>query len=198
MMQVVTENTPFVDGTVAINNFGFGGTNVHLIMRGSTRRDVVPDDTGSGMYPYRDNTAVFCEAFCDLDINEQPSDKSFLGPDKQIIPLASRTMEGLSKLVDVLNSSPNGPWPYARELTLLASSLYSNVATHPVRGAIVPSGEATWRQAQGPNASPVWFAFSGKSFNISDCYGLAFISLSCQLLLRLLQGPLSTLSPDGG
>lgn len=32
-MQVVTEKTPFAGGTVGINNFGFGGTNVHMLIR---------------------------------------------------------------------------------------------------------------------------------------------------------------------
>ncbi len=47
-MQVVTENTPFPAGLVAINNFGFGGTNVHLILRGRAEASHKDLETVSG------------------------------------------------------------------------------------------------------------------------------------------------------
>lgn len=62
-MQVVTENTPFADGIVAINNFGFGGTNVHLVMKGSTRKDAILDDTGSGKYSLQMHHSCACILF---------------------------------------------------------------------------------------------------------------------------------------
>ncbi len=68
----------------------------------------------------------------------------------------------MEKLVEVLNNIPNGPQSVAGPLTRLANNLLSNIATHPVRGAILPNGLASWKQASGPAASPVWFAFSGK------------------------------------
>jgi hypothetical protein len=37
-LQVVTEPTPFEGGIVAISNFGFGGTNVHLLIKGGSGR----------------------------------------------------------------------------------------------------------------------------------------------------------------
>lgn len=50
-MQVVTERTPFAGGTVAINNFGFGGTNVHLLIQSglnfAPRKSLVQQPTGT-------------------------------------------------------------------------------------------------------------------------------------------------------
>jgi len=41
-MQVVAEPTPWQGGTVAISNFGFGGSNVHCLVRGSARAPAAP------------------------------------------------------------------------------------------------------------------------------------------------------------
>lgn len=37
IFQVVAEAVPWVGGTVAISNFGFGGTNVHCLVSGRAR-----------------------------------------------------------------------------------------------------------------------------------------------------------------
>lgn len=76
-----------------------------------------------------------------------------------IMPLASRTKDGLLNLLDKLKKLPEGYTGLARPLTRLAKTLYGNVATHPYRGAILPSGDTCWKQAV--RASPIWFAFSG-------------------------------------
>lgn len=34
MVQVVTANVPFSGGIIALNNFGAGGTNAHLLVQG--------------------------------------------------------------------------------------------------------------------------------------------------------------------
>jgi fatty acid synthase len=41
-MQVVAEPTPWQGGTVAISNFGFGGSNVHCLVRGRASAPAAP------------------------------------------------------------------------------------------------------------------------------------------------------------
>ena len=69
--QVVADNTPWHGGTAALSSFGFGGSNVHMLIRGS------PPKSSS----------------CVVDEVGEPE----VG-EATIIPLASRTSQGMNAL----------------------------------------------------------------------------------------------------
>eukprot|EP00884_Botryococcus_braunii_P011836 jgi/Botrbrau1/20653/Bobra.113_1s0077.1 len=144
-LQVVTTKTPFPEGTVAINNFGFGGTNVHMLIQRS------PD------LAFR-------------NISFQPPTGHSCG----VLPLASRTQDGIRNLVDKLKQVAGGPFSLAGPLTCLANTVARNHASHPHRAAILPSGDVCWSKAtphvHEEGSTPVWFAFSG---NGSQWSGMA-------------------------
>lgn len=83
------------------------------------------------------------------------------GAESGVVPLASRTKKGMSKLVDKLNELHNGPASMIGPLSRLSKTLLGNIASHPWRGVILPSGEVSWKQVSRASSPPVWFAFSG-------------------------------------
>ncbi|EIE23140.1 hypothetical protein COCSUDRAFT_47508 [Coccomyxa subellipsoidea C-169] len=136
ILKVVTEPTKF-KGITALSNFGFGGSNVHLLLS--------PGDTHEAVSPINEEGA------------EEADAKS--GATPAIIPLASRTKEGMADLVKVLQGLPGGEKSVLDPLRRLANSVGGNVARLSTRGTLI-DGEL--RSAQAPTTSPpVWFVFTG-------------------------------------
>ena len=75
------ESTPIDQGLVALSSFGFGGANMHMVMQSYSgdRMQLLSADTSS-----------------DDDSVEQPAQID------NIVPLASRTAEGLAYLAKVV------------------------------------------------------------------------------------------------
>lgn len=81
-----------------------------------------------------------------------------------LVPLAGRTREGLLNLVQRLKDNPGGVHGLAGPLRSLSNTVFSNVATHSLRGVIFPDGDVVWGRLLPPKAPAVWFAFSGRYF----------------------------------
>eukprot|EP00884_Botryococcus_braunii_P022876 jgi/Botrbrau1/9272/Bobra.180_1s0029.1 len=144
-LKVVTESVPFPRGLAAINNFGVGGSNVHVLIQGNPQVLGLEDRTSVVPYP------------------------GSPGGNK-VIPLAARTREGMLRLIDRLCEVEGGPQTLAGPLTSVSTTLLGRASTHPFRGTILPSGDITWSQCSGRSTTPVWFAFSG---NGSQWAGMA-------------------------
>lgn len=80
-----------------------------------------------------------------------------------IVPLASRTKDGLMNLAEKLKQLPDGHLTLLNPLTRLAETIVGNTMSYPYRGAILPDGDFRWKQTSRSGSTPVWFAFSGTS-----------------------------------
>lgn len=81
-MQVMQKSTPIDHGLVALSSFGFGGANMHMVMQSYSgdRMQLLSSDSSSE--------------------DSLPLDS---GPTDNIIPLASRTADGLAYLAKIVN-----------------------------------------------------------------------------------------------
>jgi hypothetical protein len=78
------------------------------------------------------------------------------------IPLASRTVEGIQRLAEVICQIPGAFTVYRDALTEAASRIFKDLASHPVRGTINPGGQVlSFQHLTSPKHPPVWFVFSG-------------------------------------
>lgn len=86
-MQVVDETQPFEGGTLAVSSFGFGGANFHMVLEGKGGQRIQIQQAEDS------NLAA-------SDDEEEIGGKS---TNDSVIPLASRTAEGLVYLAKVIN-----------------------------------------------------------------------------------------------
>ncbi|CAK0786732.1 hypothetical protein CVIRNUC_009946 [Coccomyxa viridis] len=142
ILKVVTEPTEFKQGVVALSNFGFGGSNVHLLLKNGGSSEPKPSATVTEITEAEGAQAAAEGA----------------GATPEIIPLATRTKEGMAELVKTLKNLPGGEKGVVDPLRRLANTIGRD-AKLSTRGTLV-DGEL--RSAQGPgSAPPVWFIFTG-------------------------------------
>ncbi|EIE22203.1 ketoacyl-synt-domain-containing protein [Coccomyxa subellipsoidea C-169] len=132
ILKVITEPTAF-EGIAALSNFGFGGTNVHLLLQGGGWHEPVAAPVAA-------------------------SEQSRAATGK-VIPLACRTQEGMAEVVKILQGLPGGEESVVDPMRCWANSCGGSIARLSMRGTLI-DGEL--RCCQAPtSAPPVWFIFTG-------------------------------------
>jgi hypothetical protein len=78
------------------------------------------------------------------------------------LPLASRTVEGIQHLAAVLRQVPESFTLYRTALTSAANGVFKDLASHPVRGTMLPSSQdLSFQHVTRAKPPPIWFVFSG-------------------------------------
>ena len=85
-LQVVDQNREFDGGLIALSSFGFGGSNMHMVMQGQ-KRDVPVSKNGLKQI---------------TDLNTHSVEQPDSAATAVVTPLAARTAEGLSYLASVI------------------------------------------------------------------------------------------------
>ncbi|EIE19942.1 hypothetical protein COCSUDRAFT_58179 [Coccomyxa subellipsoidea C-169] len=151
VIKVVTETTPWEGGIVAQSNFGFGGTNVHLLVQGGPKPSLP-----LGFAPSTPDVSDGEGAA--LSDSQGDTDEEFSGYNG-IIPLAARTQQGFEALVKSIQAVPGLIEDVAASMRRFANSVGADSTKLTVRGTL-HKGVAKSATASSANA-PIWFAFSG-------------------------------------
>ncbi|EIE19938.1 hypothetical protein COCSUDRAFT_44339 [Coccomyxa subellipsoidea C-169] len=151
VIKVVTETTPWEGGIVAQSNFGFGGTNVHLLVQGGPKPSLPLGFAPSTPDVSDGEGAALSDSQGDTD--EEVS--GYNG----IIPLAARTQQGFDALVKSIQAAPGLIEDVAASMRRFANSVGADSTKLTVRGTL-HKGVAKSATASSANA-PIWFAFSG-------------------------------------
>jgi acyl transferase domain-containing protein/NADPH:quinone reductase-like Zn-dependent oxidoreductase/thioesterase domain-containing protein/acyl carrier protein len=142
-LKVVNENTKFRGGLMALNSFGFGGANAHVLLQ--PNNDFMLNRQGAA-------------SLWNQDISELTSQP-------RLFQFCARTQEGLEQVLDHMQANASD---LAKQVLLQANSTCSP-ATHPHRGFTVlnakhaqnKQSETVKLAAQHTEKRPVWFIFSG-------------------------------------
>ncbi|KAK9916399.1 hypothetical protein WJX75_002178 [Coccomyxa subellipsoidea] len=151
VIKVVTETNPWEGGIVAQSNFGFGGTNVHLLVQGGPKPSLPPGFASSTPDISDGEGAMLSDSQGDTD-EEVPGYNA-------IIPLAARTQQGFDALVKSIQAAPGLIEDVAASMRRFAKSVGADSSKLTVRGTL-HKGVAKSATASSANA-PIWFAFSG-------------------------------------
>lgn len=111
----VLENTPLPGDLIPINNFGFGGSNTHLVLK--------------GFYPYKGVTST----------SPSPSRSSFFNDLTRIVPVCGRTVEAVNLIYEKFKSDQKC---YINEnfIDLLYNFSCESTKRMPYRGYILING----------------------------------------------------------
>ena len=150
---------PWTGGLAAISSFGFGGSNVHVVVDGRVLPPPLP--------PPRALPAVQAEAVAaDVDA---PAPTPPAAPLDVIVPVAARTAEGVQHLLDTLAARSAQVEGLLPALTRIARAAAADPTRLPFRGSIA-NGVPRWEAARVSAPPPIWFMFSG---NGSQWAGMA-------------------------
>ncbi|KAK7080814.1 hypothetical protein SK128_019451 [Halocaridina rubra] len=172
-IKVVSENTPWKGGYAAVNSFGFGGANVHVLLRSPYPLEMC---SGSLLIPttHRIHPTV--------PTNENPSSQI---PEND--PTSSTSDISLPRLVVASGRHEDAVTSFlektkkcaTQELCALLDKLADMpIASCPARGFVVTNAENTIAQSVRVQAygRPVWLVFSGMGSQWTGC-GKALLKL---------------------
>ncbi|KAK3875727.1 hypothetical protein Pcinc_019416 [Petrolisthes cinctipes] len=185
-IKVVSENTPWSGGYAAINSFGFGGANVHILLKspGTPPHSPVPTHVlipstqrinpavstsgvlSSGEFAFNGENQV--SSACPAALNTEP-----LNNLPRLVVGAGRTDEGITTLLEGVRDKGT---PALYSLMDKLSDMPTN--THPFRGYTVISSDKTVLQVSDvpPSSRPLWLVFSGMGSQWVGC-GAALMQL---------------------
>jgi len=135
-LKVVDVNTKFRGGLMALNSFGFGGANAHVLIQPNAD------------YMLK-STSLWNQDL--TEITQQP----------RLFPFCSRTQQGLEEVFTHMQANTAD---LAKQV-LLQSNSRASPATHPFRGFTILNGQKSEmtreiRECTGEK-KPIWFIFSG-------------------------------------
>lgn len=178
-IKVVSENTPWPGGYAAVNSFGFGGANVHVLLRSpsgpsfaqapphptavlipSTQR--IPD-------PPATNGVLALDKLASVnghDSTAKTSDSSAYSSWPRLVVGAGRTEEAVTTMLEGAKAKGT-PALYS----LLDKLSDMPTTTHPARGFTVVNSEKDIVQVSrtSPNTRPLWLVFSGMGSQWVGC-----------------------------
>ncbi|KAG7154441.1 Fatty acid synthase-like [Homarus americanus] len=188
-IKVVSENTPWSGGFAAVNSFGFGGANVHVLLQsnGDLPKPSSPAHSRSVLIPstHRINPASSSNGIMSDDCNfamdangkctqEDSSMNEFLSNDQPRLVVASgRTVEAVTTLLEGVR----------RKVTPALCGLIDKLSDmptvgHPARGFVTINSEKEMVQVSrvSPTQRPLWLVFSGMGSQWTAC-GRALLRL---------------------
>lgn len=139
-LQVVNTHTKFYGGLMALNSFGFGGANAHILLQ--PNNEFILKKISGASYWNQDLT----------EVSHQP----------RLFPFCARTQEGLEKIMEEIERTPTD---LAKQFLLQPNSTTSPV-THPFRGYTVLNAEQPIKEIKqvpimDKKQRPIWYIFSG-------------------------------------
>ena len=137
-------------GVAAISSFGFGGSNVHVVMDGRVLPPPLPPPRA---LPAVQAGAVAADA-------DAPAPSPPAAPLDVIVPVAARTAEGVQHLLDTLAARSAQVEELLPALTRIARAAAADPTRLPFRGSIA-NGVPRWEAARVSAPPPIWFVFSG-------------------------------------
>lgn len=186
-IKVVSENTPWTGGYAAVNSFGFGGANVHVLLRSPGTPSLAPSPTTHVLIPstHRINPASATNGVLstgELPMNGEKEDTTDNQTDLNSVPHndiprlvlgAGRTEEGVTTLLEGVREKGT---PALYGLMDKLSDMPTN--THPFRGYMVVNSEKNALQVSDTSQTPcpLWLVFSGMGSQWVGC-GSALMQL---------------------
>ncbi|XP_046403851.1 fatty acid synthase-like [Ischnura elegans] len=138
-LKVVSENMPWEGGLVAVNSFGFGGANAHLVLR-SNPKQRKPQASTNGQH-------------CELP---------------RLVAVSGRTEEAVKKLLERVEENAKDNEFMALLNEVHSSPIpghsyrgYTIVGDEPMREIAEFTGGASGGNTGSPDRRPVWWVFSG-------------------------------------
>nr|QDK64693.1 fatty acid synthase [Macrobrachium nipponense] len=167
-IKVVSENTPWSGGFAAVNSFGFGGANVHVLLRSANVGEVT---SSSLLIP---TSPRICPALPTVEgSNEVSSNSSSSNILPRLIVASGRTEEAVTNfLEDVKKRATPELCGLLDKLVDVPLNLY------PARGFVVSGVDHTVAQASRIQSlgRPLWLVFSGMGSQWTEC-GKALLRL---------------------
>ncbi|XP_068233154.1 fatty acid synthase [Palaemon carinicauda] len=167
-IKVVSENTPWTGGFAAINSFGFGGANVHVLLRSANVGEV---SSSSLLIP---TSPRVCPAFPTVEgSNEASTNSGSSNTLPRLIVASGRTEEAVTSFLEDMKKKATP------ELCGLLDKLVDMpVNSYPARGFVVSGVDHTAAQASRIQnlGRPLWLVFSGMGSQWTEC-GKALLRL---------------------
>ncbi|XP_071547019.1 fatty acid synthase-like [Panulirus ornatus] len=199
-IKVVNENTPWAGGFAAVNSFGFGGANVHVLLRSpggpshpfaaslkpvlipsthrispSSSNGVMPEDCSfaNGMdINFANATDCGFANGSDEKIHEDSVlDKVISDNVPRLVLAAGRTEETVTTLLEGVKEIAT---PALCGLLDRLSDMPSN--SHPARGYTLIEKDVVQASMMSPSQRPLWLVFSGMGSQWTGC-GRALLNL---------------------
>nr|XP_045622655.1 fatty acid synthase-like [Procambarus clarkii] len=180
-IKVVSQNTPWSGGYAAVNSFGFGGANVHVLLhspgdypklttpnhsRGilipSTQR-INPASSPNGLIP---EECSFTMDTAEKHTKEDLAVGSFSDDQPRLVLASGRTEEAVTTLLEGIKETAT---PALCSLFDKLCDMPTN--SHPARGYVaVNSGKEVLQVSRAsPSPRPLWLVFSGMGSQWSGC-----------------------------
>ncbi|XP_063877296.1 fatty acid synthase-like isoform X1 [Scylla paramamosain] len=180
-IKVVSKNTPWPGGYAAVNSFGFGGANVHVLLRSPSAsslaqapphpRAILIPSTHRVNHTTATNGMLTLEDLAVVNGNGNTekngfSDSSTSETSLRLVVGAGRTDEAVTTLLEGAKEKAS---PALFSLLDKLSDL--SIATHPARGFTVVNSDKDVVQVSqvSPNARPLWLVFSGMGSQWVGC-----------------------------
>lgn len=176
-IKVVSKNTPWSGGYAAVNSFGFGGANVHVLLRSpedfvkpaspSHSRGILIPST-QRINPASSSSSGMSEE-CNFNMNATEKlnqEDSTFSKQPRLVVASGRTEEAVTTLLEGIK---NMATPALCGLLDKLSDMPTN--SHPTRGYVVINSEKEVLQVSdvSPTPRPLWLVFSGMGSQWSGC-----------------------------